>query len=110
MKLVRDRVPDMILRGGVTPVVRPALMDEEESLLRKKLLEEVGEVLEAGTPSEKMSELADVLEVVFAYAELLRNEDLKLPSVLQVKREKNERNGSFRRMLVWEGNLVKDNV
>lgn len=68
-KLIRDRVPDAIRADGRHPDVRTAADEEMPGLLSDKLLEECGEVLEAG-PDEILEELADVLEVLYAVARL----------------------------------------
>ncbi|HEU5029092.1 MAG TPA: nucleoside triphosphate pyrophosphohydrolase [Spirillospora sp.] len=65
-KLVRDRIPDLILSTGREPETRVAERGEYTSLLRAKLYEEAGEYMESGDPAE----LADVLEVVHALAAL----------------------------------------
>ncbi|MEU9024334.1 nucleoside triphosphate pyrophosphohydrolase [Actinomadura sp. NPDC048394] len=65
-KLVRDRIPDLILSTGRRPETRVAERGEYTSLLRAKLYEEAGEYMESGDPAE----LADVLEVVHALAAL----------------------------------------
>jgi predicted house-cleaning noncanonical NTP pyrophosphatase (MazG superfamily) len=65
-KLVRDRIPDLILSTGRRPETRVAERGEYTSLLRAKLYEEAGEYMESGDPAE----LADVLEVVYALAAL----------------------------------------
>ncbi|QFG27614.1 nucleoside triphosphate pyrophosphohydrolase [Actinomadura sp. WMMB 499] len=63
-KLVRDRIPEVIVRSGRHPRTRIAEQHEYTSLLRAKLLEEVTEYTSAGAPDE----LADVLEVLHALA------------------------------------------
>lgn len=65
-KLVRDRIPQIIQNSGYIPVTR--VLDDEEYLecLEKKLDEEVAEFHR----DNNTEELADVLEVVYALAEV----------------------------------------
>ncbi|OLT19276.1 hypothetical protein BJF79_16965 [Actinomadura sp. CNU-125] len=74
-KLVRDRIPEIILRSGRHPRTRFAEQDEYTSLLRAKLFEEATEYTTDGDPGE----LADVLEVLHALAAVhgLTPEDLE---------------------------------
>ncbi|MTV50164.1 phosphoribosyl-ATP pyrophosphohydrolase [Heliobacillus mobilis] len=65
-KLVRDRIPEIILQAGKQPETR-VLNDEEYSkLLREKLTEEVQEYLTSGD----IEELADILEVMLSLSKL----------------------------------------
>ena len=61
-KLVRDRIPEIIERGGGHPAVRTLDTDEYLCELDRKLAEEVEEYLESGS----LEELADVSEVLAA--------------------------------------------
>ena len=65
-KLVRDFIPDLIRARGGSPVVR--VLDEPayRLALLEKLREEVDEFLASG----HFEELADIVEVVLAVAEL----------------------------------------
>jgi predicted house-cleaning noncanonical NTP pyrophosphatase (MazG superfamily) len=63
-KLVRDRIPEIIIAAGKEPVTRTAGDDEYEQLLKAKLAEEVDEFLTGDNPEE----LADILEVLQAIA------------------------------------------
>lgn len=83
VKLVRDRIP---LPGECTIKVEGEVY---EALLRLKLLEEAVEYALTGDPEE----LADVLEVVRALAEL---HGLELDDIERLAGEKRRRLGSFR--------------
>jgi predicted house-cleaning noncanonical NTP pyrophosphatase (MazG superfamily) len=66
-KLVRDGIPARIKADGLRPVTHLELDDSRFRLaLLAKLQEEVAEFLQ----SEEPEELADILEVVYAIAEL----------------------------------------
>lgn len=65
-KLVRDRIPEIISENGKT---YDAIMLSDEAFkieLRRKLLEEVNEYIEASSDVEAISELGDVVEVIRA--------------------------------------------
>ena len=63
-KLVRDKIPDIIMRHGDKPVTQILDAGAYRRELRRKLQEEVAEFGESG----EVEELADVLEVVYALA------------------------------------------
>ena len=89
-KLVRDRIPELF--GGYSQT-----LDEPgfRAALRDKLQEEVTEYLESGDPPE----LADVLEVVYALADL----DGVSPTRLEEMRaRKAAERGGFGKRLWWE--------
>ena len=98
-KLVRDKIPEIILSKGETPITR-MLDDEEYKLeLEKKLHEEYLEVLEAAGDS-RIEELADMLEVMEALASV---ENKTLDDVLSVKAKKQEKRGAFKNKIYLEG-------
>ena len=65
MKLVRDKIPDIVREKGETASFRTATADEYHRALVDKLLEECNEFKR----TQSAEELADVLEVVHALAE-----------------------------------------
>lgn len=89
-KLVRDQIPDLIVRTGKTCSYRSVVGDEYKQYLRKKLDEEVGEF--KATPS--MEELVDIYEVVLALAEEFELNLQGLDAALMAKRSQR---GGFRR-------------
>lgn len=67
-KLVRDKIPDIMRAKKVEPTTHVATDEEYIVYLRAKLAEELAEYLDSDTdPAE---ELADVMEVVYALAEV----------------------------------------
>lgn len=94
-KLVRDRVPAIMLAAGLAPKFRAVPSGERLAWLIAKLQEETTELAE--TPN--LEECADVLEVVLVIAQELgyTNEQLLLAAT-----EKVERRGSFSLGLVLE--------
>ncbi|NOU92701.1 phosphoribosyl-ATP pyrophosphohydrolase [Paenibacillus sp. LMG 31456] len=67
-KLVRDKIPQIIESKGETCVFEILDNDNYVIELRKKLDEEIIEYMKAGNLEEATEELADVLEVIHAYA------------------------------------------
>ena len=97
LKLVRDRVPDIIRSRGGDPVVTVAKPSQYPALLREKLEEEVAEYLASGDPAE----LADILEVVYALA---LDDGTGAAGLDALRALKARSNGTFTRRLVWHGN------
>lgn len=71
-KLVRDKIPDIIVAEGNTPYIRELTEEEFKTALETKLLEEASEVVDASrqTRKETIQELADLQEVMLALMEL----------------------------------------
>lgn len=86
-KLVRDKIPNIIKEKGETPVVRILDKIEYKNELEKKLYEEYNEVIEA-TGDDRVEELADMLEVIRALANL-ENKNLNEVIVIADKKMKN---------------------
>lgn len=101
-KLIRDRIGEIIVKEGRTPVLRTLDKDEYIVELKKKLLEEVQEFLSAQNESV-IEEMADVYEVLEHLQEVfgIDEEDL-----LVVKAKKAQIKGKFKKRLFLVG--VKD--
>lgn len=80
-KLVRNRVPEIIESRGQRPVFRKIPKSEMLHRLNLKLREEVDEVVRAEGREYQVEELADVLEVVYAYAEHVGSSRDELESI-----------------------------
>ncbi len=61
-RLVRDKIPDIILKDHCLPTTRVLNDDEYIKELNKKLLDEVNSYLE----TENIEEMVDILEVIRA--------------------------------------------
>ena len=90
-KLVRDNIPNIIKSKGETPVTRILSEDEYKNELEKKLYEEYKEVIEA-SGSDRIEELADMLEIINALAKI---ESKTLDNVILVAEQKNEKRGAL---------------
>ena len=98
-KLVRDRIPEIILSKGETPITRILSDAEYKEELEKKLHEEYLEVLDA-EGENRIEELADMLEVMEALASV---ENKTLEDILSVKAKKQEKRGAFKDKIYLEG-------
>ncbi len=97
-KLVRDRIPEIIIKNGGNPKIK--VLDDEgyKNALEVKLLEEYKEVL-AATGNDRIEELADMLEVMLGLAKL---EDKNLDDIISVMEIKREKRGAFVKKLFLE--------
>lgn len=96
-KLVRDKIPQIIIEDGRTPVVRTLSDEEYLSELDRKLNEEVAEY----QADKSLEEMADVLEVLFAICEARGH---SVDELIEVRDKKREKRGGFRDKVYWEGN------
>jgi predicted house-cleaning noncanonical NTP pyrophosphatase (MazG superfamily) len=88
MKLVRDKIIDIIKEDGKTPIYRQVEADEKMLFLAEKIVEEANELKEAiGTFCEKdiIEEMADLLEVIEAAKKEFQISTLTLDKVRQDK-------------------------
>ena len=98
-KLVRDNVPEIIRAKGEEAVTRILEGDEFKKELYKKLLEESNEVITAEKVEDLLVELADVLEVVQAIAEL---NGKQLEDIMEIARQKKAKRGGFQKRVFLE--------
>lgn len=94
-KLVRDKIPEIAVVNGQTPVTRQLDDEEYQSELHKKLQEEVTEYLE----DVNAEELADILEVVYALGVRLGVSPEELE---QLRVQKAEKRGGFEKRIFLE--------
>lgn len=82
-KLVRDKIPEIIIADGKKPIIR--ILDNDEYLqeLDKKLNEEIAEY----QADKSVEEMADVIEVLFAICEARGHSVEELMEVRNEKRE-----------------------
>lgn len=97
-KLVRDKIPEIIKNNNETPVTRILSDDEYKIELEKKLLEEYYEVIEA-TGKNRLEEIADMLEVMIALANL---ENATLEDIMTIADEKRNKCGGFKEKIFLE--------
>ncbi len=88
-KLVRDKIPDIILKDHCLPTTR--ILEDEEYIkeLNKKLMEEVNEYLEA----ENIEEMVDILEVIRA---ILDAKNVTYEEIEDKRIKKAKKRGAFK--------------
>jgi predicted house-cleaning noncanonical NTP pyrophosphatase (MazG superfamily) len=94
-KLVRDKIPEIMRKAGKECVIRVL---EEEAYCQKldeKLEEELKEYLVTGDTSE----LADLIEVVYA---ILASKDISIESFEFIREKKAAARGRFEKKLLLE--------
>ncbi len=96
-KLVRDKIPQIIIADGRTPIVRTLSDEEYLSELDRKLNEEVAEY----QADKSLEEMADILEVLLAICEARGH---SVDELMEVRDKKREKRGGFRDKVYWEGN------
>ena len=92
-KLVRDKIPTNIAKGGETVREAKLAKGDMEVGLAGKLLEELNEFLKAHTDDDRAAELADVLEVVKGLANCSGHSWSKIE---KIAREKVLKRGGFK--------------
>ena len=98
-KLVRDKIPDIILKDQKICKTKILLEQDYKELLKRKLLEEANEVCQAVSKEEICKEIADVWEVVDAIMDTFH---LSKEEVLKEKEQKAFRNGKFEKRILLE--------
>jgi predicted house-cleaning noncanonical NTP pyrophosphatase (MazG superfamily) len=91
-KVVRDQIPSQIQQKGERVELRQLKGQALVSALKKKLLEESYEVLDARSKDDARAEIADVLEVVDA---LTRAEGFSLEEIASERARKAKKRGAF---------------
>ncbi len=74
-KLIRDKVPENMDAKGVTYELADMTEAEYIDALKRKMVEESNELLQAETIEDALKELADLLEVIDAYKKIAVGED-----------------------------------
>ena len=106
-KLIRDKIPQIIEFTGKEYEVK--VLDDEEYLemLNLKLQEELDEYNSA-SEEEMVSELADLVEVVYG---VLKHKGVSIEDFEKVRLKKREERGSFDKKLmlvkVWENGKIE---
>lgn len=97
-KLVRDNIPEIMIKNGAKPVTR--ILSDEEYIkeLNKKLQEELNEYLSDGN----VEELADLEEVLLA---ILKLKNISLEEFNKIRIAKVNKRGSFDKKIFLEKEL-----
>ncbi len=94
-KLVRDKIPDIIKADGRVAFFRTLSDEEYISELDRKLVEECKEYCE----DKSIEELADILEVIYAIAEVKGCSPAELEELRNIKGDKR---GGFKEKIFLE--------
>lgn len=94
-KLVRDKVPAIIERSGHKAIIHTAKKLEYKIKLYEKLQEEVSEYLQDENPSE----LADIIEVLYAIFQL---KSLTPEQIENIRKTKYNERGGFTKKLILD--------
>lgn len=95
MKLVRDKIPQIILEDGRTPIYHIADVAEHKRELFNKVIEE----LEEFRADPSLIEAADLVEATFSLIEI---HNLKIASVAKAGLEKAHVAGGFGRGVILD--------
>lgn len=87
-KLVRDKVPEIIMKSGKTCLVEVLDNDKYVDLLDKKLFEEMLEYHQ----DKSVEELADIVEVIYAIA---KSRGLSVEEFEKIRNKKADERGGF---------------
>lgn len=98
-KLVRDKIPEIISNKGEQPITHILNDEEYKKELEAKLLEEYKEVLETTNSTERIEELADMIEIIKALASL---ENKTIEDILEVANQKAQKRGGFENKIFLE--------
>lgn len=102
-KLVRDKIPSIITNNGEIPVTRILNDEEYKTELERKLYEEYQEVINSND-KDRLEELADMIEVIKALANL---EGKNLQDIILIAEQKREKRGGFKDKIYLERVLKK---
>jgi predicted house-cleaning noncanonical NTP pyrophosphatase (MazG superfamily) len=108
-KLVRDKIPKIMLANGQNPVTKVAEDDAVYvATLYDKLLEEVHEFIEAATQNDEqaMRELADVLEVIETICQFKK---YQVDLIQNYKANKKRERGGFEKRILLLCSPTKKN-
>lgn len=100
-KLVRDKIPEIIIANGEEPITYSLGADEYKQELYKKLREEVNEFL----ADESIEELADILEVMHG---ILNSKQLTFEDLEKVRKAKREKRGGFEKRIYLKMTTSRD--
>ena len=103
-KLVRDKIPEIISNNREKPIVRILNDNEYKEALEKKLYEEYLEVIHADG-SDRLEELADMLEVMQALAKIA---GYSIEDIIDSSLEKTHKRGAFDEKIFLEKVIVND--
>jgi len=97
-KLVRDKIPEIIVAQGRTPVTRRLTDNEFLTAAKRKLIEESQEALYADSQNALIEELADIAELVDTIAAAA---SIPLEAISAARKEKAKKKGFLPKKSSW---------
>lgn len=94
-KLVRDKIPEIIKQNNDTPITHIADDEEYWDKLKEKLKEEIDEFFKNSTEEE----LADILEVIYAFRDYMKIDKDKLE---EIRAKKAQKRGAFKKKIILD--------
>lgn len=105
-KLIRDKIPEIIINAGEEPEIRRLKQKEFKIELKKKILEEAKELLKAESKEEILNEIVDLQELLDWIAKEFKISQFIIRSK---KLKKNKERGSFaNKLFLIKTKLGKD--
>jgi len=98
-KLIRDLIPEIIAEKGKKSKTSELSDEKFITYLKKKIVEEAQELLEAKIKEEVADEIADILELI-DYIE--KEHGLTRKEILKLKEKKKKERGGFDKKLFLE--------
>lgn len=98
-KLVRDKIPEIIIKDGCFPKTRKLNQKEFKEALIQKVLEESKEVSEVKNKKELIKELADLQEVLLSLYEAY---GIKSSDITVEARKRRKDRGGFKEKIFLE--------
>ena len=92
-KLVRDKIPEIMVKANKEPKTRVLKGDEYRRELYRKVGEELREYRQAETTKDKAEEMGDIFTVLKALCEL---DDVFIDDVMRKAEKKNLERGEFK--------------
>ncbi|MDD5212951.1 MAG: nucleoside triphosphate pyrophosphohydrolase [Candidatus Gracilibacteria bacterium] len=96
-KLVRDKIPEIIVSEGRECEYFVASEEEYFKSLLDKILEESIEVSESKTDIEFKEEIADLYEVLDAF---IKYKNFSKDEILEIQKAKREKKGGFEKKII----------
>ena len=104
-KLIRDNIPKILEQKNILCITKMLNNHEFSNELNNKLQEEVQEYLDATSISNKIEELADILEVIYT---ILKSNNLSFEKLEKIRSKKYIQNGGFKNKIFLE-KTIKNN-
>ena len=95
-KLIRDRIPEIIKEAGWKPIIRTLNKKEFLSAIKKKIIEEAGELNKAKDKKEIINEMSDIQELLDVLAKEIKATKTEINKFQTAKRKKR---GGFKNRL-----------